>query len=144
MPCRKTYKPQHTSKTSPNTASISIKTGREYTAAGWFQNVSLQRIRGHISFKAVSYFIIWFPIERNKHDLVCTVLLVFFFSSITLIEPGPVMTEFEHKVYEEGLKTDLSKADKDTADMFTNIYLKNYKQIFESVGQTAEDIAEVQ
>lgn len=53
------------------------------------------------------------------------------------------MTEFEHKVYEEGLKTDLSKADKDTADMFTNIYLKNYKQIFESVGQTAEDIAEV-
>lgn len=54
------------------------------------------------------------------------------------------MTEFEHKVYEEGLRTDLSKADKHTADMFTNIYLKNYKQIFESVGQTAEDIAEVQ
>lgn len=54
------------------------------------------------------------------------------------------MTEFEHKVYEEGLRTDLSKADKDTADMFTNIYLKNYKQIFESVGQTAEEIAEVQ
>ncbi|XP_029002253.1 retinol dehydrogenase 8 [Betta splendens] len=62
--------------------------------------------------------------------------------NITLIEPGPVITEFEHKVYGEGLKTDLSKADKDTADMFTNIYLKNYREIFESVGQTAEDIAE--
>lgn len=66
-----------------------------------------------------------------------------FVVSISLIEPGPVVTEFERKVYEEGLKTDLSKADEVTADMFTNIYLKNYKQIFETLGQTAEDIAEV-
>lgn len=64
-------------------------------------------------------------------------------ASISLIEPGPVITEFERKVYEEGLKTDLSKADAVTADMFTNIYLKNYKQIFETLGQTADDIAEV-
>lgn len=63
--------------------------------------------------------------------------------SISLIEPGPVITEFERKVYDEGLKTDLSKADKVTADMFTNIYLKNYKQIFETLGQSPEDIAEV-
>lgn len=63
--------------------------------------------------------------------------------SISLIEPGPVITEFERKVYDEGLKTDLTKADKVTADMFTNIYLKNYKQIFETLGQSAEDIAEV-
>ncbi|XP_071011799.1 retinol dehydrogenase 8 isoform X2 [Oncorhynchus clarkii lewisi] len=62
--------------------------------------------------------------------------------NISLIEPGPVVTEFEHKVYEEGMKTDLSKADKVTADMFTNIYMKNFKQIYESLGQTPEDIAE--
>ncbi|KAG7237146.1 hypothetical protein INR49_032758, partial [Caranx melampygus] len=62
--------------------------------------------------------------------------------NISLIEPGPVITEFERKVYEEGLKTDLSKADKVTADMFTNIYLKNYKQIFETLGQSPEDVAE--
>ncbi len=76
------------------------------------------------------------------NDDVCTVL---FFSSlsISLIEPGPVITEFERKVYDEGMKTDLSNADKVTADMFTNIYLKNYKQIFETLGQTPEDIAEV-
>lgn len=55
-----------------------------------------------------------------------------------------MITEFERKVYEEGLKTDLSNADKVTADMFTNIYLKNYNQIFETLGQTAEDVAEVQ
>lgn len=63
--------------------------------------------------------------------------------SISLIEPGPVITEFERKVYEESLKIDLSKADKVTADMFHNIYLKNYKQIFESLGQTPEEVAEV-
>ncbi|XP_059415402.1 retinol dehydrogenase 8-like [Carassius carassius] len=62
--------------------------------------------------------------------------------NISLIEPGPVITEFESKVYEEGAKIDLSKADKVTADMFTNIYLKNYNQIFQSLGQTPEDVAE--
>lgn len=70
-------------------------------------------------------------------------MILLFFTSISLIEPGPVITEFERKVYEEGLKTDLSKADKVTADMFTNIYLKNYKQIFETLGQSSEDVAEV-
>ncbi|XP_057194933.1 retinol dehydrogenase 8 [Triplophysa rosa] len=64
--------------------------------------------------------------------------------NISLIEPGPVITEFERKVYEECLKIDLSTADKVTADMFTNIYLKNYSQIFETLGQTPEDIAEIE
>ncbi|NWI11244.1 RDH8 dehydrogenase, partial [Crypturellus soui] len=61
---------------------------------------------------------------------------------LSLIEPGPVVTEFERKVFEDGMKMDLSAADKETADMFTNIYLKNYKQIFQSLGQSAEDVAE--
>ncbi|MBN3284554.1 RDH8 dehydrogenase, partial [Polyodon spathula] len=61
---------------------------------------------------------------------------------LTLIEPCPVVTELEWKVYEEGLKTDLSTADTETASMFTNIYLKNCNQIFQSLGQTLEDIAE--
>lgn len=74
----------------------------------------------------------------NGFDLFCSSCL-----SISLIEPGPVITEFESKVYEEGLKTDLSKADEVTADMFSNMYLRNFKQIFESLGQTAEDVAEV-
>lgn len=78
-------------------------------------------------------------------DLIMFVLYLSFFPflSISLIEPGPVITEFERKVYDEGMKTDLSKADKITADMFTNIYLKNYNQIFETLGQTADDVAEV-
>uniref|UniRef100_U3I5G9 Retinol dehydrogenase 8 n=3 Tax=Anatinae TaxID=2068716 RepID=U3I5G9_ANAPP len=61
---------------------------------------------------------------------------------LSLIEPGPVITEFERKVFEDGMKMDLSAADEETAEMFTNIYLKNYKQIFQSLGQSAEDVAE--
>ncbi|OPJ77316.1 coiled-coil domain-containing protein 18 isoform A [Patagioenas fasciata monilis] len=61
---------------------------------------------------------------------------------LSLIEPGPVVTEFERKVFEDGMKMDLSAADEETAEMFTNIYLKNYKQIFQSLGQSAEDVAE--
>lgn len=79
---------------------------------------------------------------HNERKLSIKVIVASLFS-ISLIEPGPVITEFERKVYEEGLKTDLTKADKVTADMFTNIYLKNYKQIFETLGQSPEDIAEV-
>ncbi|XP_067892457.1 retinol dehydrogenase 8 [Heterodontus francisci] len=62
--------------------------------------------------------------------------------NITLIEPGPVITEFERKVYEDGLKVDLSAADQETRDMFTNIYLRNYKEIFLSLGQSAHEVAE--
>ncbi|KAM9326116.1 retinol dehydrogenase 8-like [Gastrophryne carolinensis] len=61
---------------------------------------------------------------------------------LSLIEPGPVITEFEKKVYEDGMKMDLTAADSETAEMFTNVYLKNYKSIFQSLGQTAEDVAE--
>lgn len=66
-----------------------------------------------------------------------------FLNRLSLIEPGPVVTEFERKVFEDGMKMDLSAADEETAEMFTNIYLKNYKQIFQSLGQSAEDVAEV-
>lgn len=64
-------------------------------------------------------------------------------SRVSVIEPGPVRTQFERKVYDEGVKMDLSKADEVTADMF-NVYLKNFKEIFETLGQTAEEIAEVE
>ncbi|XP_030583917.1 retinol dehydrogenase 8 isoform X1 [Archocentrus centrarchus] len=81
-----------------------------------------------------------FALEGFCESLAIQVLR--FGLNISLIEPGPVITEFERKVYEEGLKIDLSKADKVTADMFTNIYLKSYKQIFETLGQVPEDVAE--
>lgn len=59
------------------------------------------------------------------------------------MEPGPVTTEFEAKLYEEAERTDYSRTDPETADIFTNLYLRNSKDVFASLGQTPEDIAEV-
>uniref|UniRef100_A0A8C4TJ63 Retinol dehydrogenase 8-like n=1 Tax=Erpetoichthys calabaricus TaxID=27687 RepID=A0A8C4TJ63_ERPCA len=62
---------------------------------------------------------------------------------ISLIEPGPVVTEFEMKAYEEAARGDYSGTDPVTAEMFTNMYLNNSKAIFNSLGQKPDDIAEV-
>lgn len=61
---------------------------------------------------------------------------------LTLVEPGPVMTEFERKVYEDAEKMDLSGTDEETARIFRQIYLPYSKKIFTSLGQTPEEIAE--
>lgn len=59
------------------------------------------------------------------------------------MEPGPVTTEFEEKLYEEAKRADYSRTDPETADIFTNLYLRNSRDVFASLGQTPEDIAEV-
>lgn len=61
----------------------------------------------------------------------------------TLVEPGPVVTEFEKKVYEDAEKMDLSEADEETARIFWEIYLPYSKKVFLSLGQTPEEVAEV-
>lgn len=62
---------------------------------------------------------------------------------MTLVEPGPVVTEFEKKVYEEAEKMDLSETDEETARIFRQIYLQYSHKVFNSVGQTPEEVAEV-
>lgn len=62
---------------------------------------------------------------------------------MTLVEPGPVVTEFEKKVYEEAEKMDLSETDEETARIFRQIYLRYSHKVFHSVGQTPEEVAEV-
>lgn len=59
------------------------------------------------------------------------------------MEPGPVMTEFETKLYEEAERADYSRTDPETAEIFTKLYLRNSRDVFTSLGQTPEDIAEV-
>ncbi|XP_005294253.4 retinol dehydrogenase 8-like [Chrysemys picta bellii] len=81
-----------------------------------------------------------FAVEGFCESLVIQALKFNIF--ISLIEPGPVVTEFETKVYEEAENADYSTTDPETADMFTNLYLKNSKAIFSSLGQTPNDIAE--
>ncbi|NXO48758.1 RDH8 dehydrogenase, partial [Aramus guarauna] len=81
-----------------------------------------------------------FAVEGFCESLVVQALR--FNVAISLVEPGPVMTEFEAKVYEEAERADYSRTDPETADIFTNLYLRNSKDVFASLGQTPEDIAE--
>ncbi|XP_032394497.1 retinol dehydrogenase 8 isoform X1 [Etheostoma spectabile] len=60
----------------------------------------------------------------------------------TLVEPGPVVTEFERKVLEDAEKMDLSGTDEETAKIFREVYLPYSKKIFSSLGQTPEEVAE--
>ncbi|XP_062994748.1 retinol dehydrogenase 8-like [Elgaria multicarinata webbii] len=81
-----------------------------------------------------------FAIEGFCESLVIQALKFNIF--VSLIEPGPVVTEFEMKVYEDAEKADYSQTDPETAEIFTKVYLKNSKAIFSSLGQTPEDVAE--
>ncbi|KAG8566302.1 hypothetical protein GDO81_013179 [Engystomops pustulosus] len=81
-----------------------------------------------------------FAIEGFCESLMVQALM--FDIHLTLIEPGPVVTEFEMKVYEDAIRGDYSKADPETADLFTHYYLRNSKAIFSSLGQTPDEIAE--
>ncbi|XP_067397060.1 retinol dehydrogenase 8-like [Emydura macquarii macquarii] len=81
-----------------------------------------------------------FAVEGFCESLVIQALKFNIF--VSLIEPGPVVTEFEMKVYEDAENSDYSTTDPETADMFTNLYLKNSKAIFSSLGQTPNEIAE--
>ncbi|NXS24316.1 RDH8 dehydrogenase, partial [Mystacornis crossleyi] len=82
-----------------------------------------------------------FAVEGFCESLVVQALR--FNVAISLVEPGPVMTEFETKLYEEAERADYSRTDPETAEIFTKLYLRNSKDVFTSLGQTPEDIAEV-
>ncbi|KAI4875008.1 hypothetical protein NFI96_001073 [Prochilodus magdalenae] len=61
---------------------------------------------------------------------------------MTLVEPGPVVSEFERKVYEDAQHMDLSSTDEETARIFREIYLPYSRKVFSSLGQTPEEVAE--
>ncbi|XP_074413662.1 retinol dehydrogenase 8 isoform X2 [Zonotrichia albicollis] len=81
-----------------------------------------------------------FAVEGFCESLVVQALR--FNVAISLVEPGPVMTEFETKLYEEAERADYSRTDPETAEIFTKLYLRNSRDVFTSLGQTPEDIAE--
>ncbi|NXY37620.1 RDH8 dehydrogenase, partial [Pomatorhinus ruficollis] len=79
-----------------------------------------------------------FAVEGFCESLVVQALR--FNVAISLVEPGPVMTEFETKLYEEAERADYSRTDPETAEIFTKLYLRNSRDVFTSLGQTPEDI----
>ena len=58
------------------------------------------------------------------------------------MEPGPVVTEFERKVYKDAEEMDLSGTDEETARIFHEVYLPYSKKVFASLGQTPAEVAE--
>ncbi|XP_031431609.1 retinol dehydrogenase 8a isoform X2 [Clupea harengus] len=69
------------------------------------------------------------------------VQLLKFNVNMSLIEPGPVHTEFEMKMMEDVAKMEFPGADTDTIRYFKDVYIPSSMDIFEAMGQTPEDIA---
>lgn len=70
-------------------------------------------------------------------------LLCVSLCSLSLIEPGPVHTEFEAKMIQDVKQKEFPGADPDTVHYFKNVYLPSSVDIFEVLGQTPDDIARV-
>lgn len=63
--------------------------------------------------------------------------------SLSLIEPGPVHTEFEAKMMQDVRQKEYPGTDPETMHYFKNMYLPSAIDIFEMFGQTPDDIARV-
>ncbi|KAK2817318.1 hypothetical protein Q5P01_025509 [Channa striata] len=80
-----------------------------------------------------------FAIEGFCESLA--VQLFAFNITVSLIEPGPVRTDFELKMIEDVKQRDCPGADPETVHFFKDIYLLSAINIFEAVGQTPDQIA---
>ncbi|XP_050963587.1 retinol dehydrogenase 8-like [Labeo rohita] len=69
--------------------------------------------------------------------------LMKFNVNVSMIEPGPVNTEFELKLMTEVSKKEYVGADPETLDHFRTCYLPTQVNLFQGLGQTPEDIAKV-
>lgn len=74
---------------------------------------------------------------------LCSVSLSLSLLRLSLIEPGPVHTEFEAKMIQEVKQRECPGADPDTVHYFKNVYLPSSIDIFEAIGQTPDDVARV-
>ncbi|XP_058915815.1 retinol dehydrogenase 8 [Kogia breviceps] len=62
---------------------------------------------------------------------------------ISLVEPGPVATEFEGKLLEQVSTAEFPGTDADTLSYFRDLYLPASRELFHSVGQSPQDVAKV-
>ncbi|KAJ6652565.1 hypothetical protein lerEdw1_011412 [Lerista edwardsae] len=60
---------------------------------------------------------------------------------VSMVEPGPVNTEFEMKLMEEVARSEFPGADPATVRYFKEIYLPASHEIFSTMGQTPEAVA---
>ncbi|XP_042573468.1 retinol dehydrogenase 8-like isoform X1 [Cyprinus carpio] len=80
-----------------------------------------------------------FAIEGFCESLA--VQLLKFNITISMIEPGPVHTEFEMKMFADVSKKEYVGTDPETLHHFRTCYLPSAANIFQGLGQSPEDIA---
>ncbi|KAM9242218.1 retinol dehydrogenase 8 [Dugong dugon] len=61
---------------------------------------------------------------------------------ISLVEPGPVATDFEGKLLEQVSRAEFPGTDADTLRYFRDIYLPASRELFRSVGQSPQAVAQ--
>lgn len=74
---------------------------------------------------------------------VCCLSLSLSLLRLSMIEPGPVHTEFEGKMIQEVMQKEYPGTDPDTLYQFKTTYLQSAINIFEIMGQTPDVIARV-
>ncbi|XP_032108372.1 retinol dehydrogenase 8 [Sapajus apella] len=62
--------------------------------------------------------------------------------SISLVEPGPVVTEFEGKLLAQVSTAEFPGTDPDTLHYFRDLYLPASRELFRSVGQSPQDVVQ--
>ncbi|KAL1782307.1 retinol dehydrogenase 8 [Sigmodon hispidus] len=62
---------------------------------------------------------------------------------ISMVEPGPVITDFEGKLLAQMSTMEFPDTDPDTLGYFRDSYLPASKELFRSVGQSPQDVAQV-
>ncbi|XP_051760580.1 retinol dehydrogenase 8b [Ctenopharyngodon idella] len=82
-----------------------------------------------------------FAIEGFCESLA--IQLLKFNVTMSMIEPGPVHTEFEMKMIADVSKKEFAGTDAETLQHFRTCYLPSAVNIFQGLGQTPEDIAKV-
>ncbi|XP_068130515.1 retinol dehydrogenase 8 [Hyperolius riggenbachi] len=80
-----------------------------------------------------------FAIEGFCESLAVQLLKFNIF--VSLIEPGPVNTEFEMKLMEEVSRSDFPGADPETIRYFKEVYIPAAQEIFATMGQTPDAVA---
>ncbi|XP_063787558.1 retinol dehydrogenase 8 [Pseudophryne corroboree] len=80
-----------------------------------------------------------FAIEGFCESLAVQLLKFNIF--VSLIEPGPVNTEFEMKLMEEVSRSDFPGTDAETIRCFKEVYLPAAHEIFATMGQTPDAVA---
>lgn len=63
--------------------------------------------------------------------------------SVSMVEPGPVNTDFELKLMEEVARSEFPGADEATVHYFKDVYLPASHEIFTTLGQSPAAVAEV-